>query len=292
MDVGGRDYAAHLLELARQCRRPVGATWAAAMPMAHPSTLERRIAAMLNARLDRRAPSRRVMAAVAAALLLVALPVAALRAGQAGPAPLAGTIYDVTGAVLPGVEVSLVDAITRRWDGTSNASGRFAFPAVRTRQIHPEARLVGFRALRHEFELSAARDWDRAVTLQVGELSETVVIRGSRATPPQQVAPSSGPVAPVRVGGNIRAPRKVRDVRPVYPPAMREAGRTGVVPIEAIIGHDGTVSSVRVLSAQVHPDFAIAAVDAVRQWRFTPTLLNGVAVDVVMTVTIRFDLDG
>ena len=66
---------------------------------------------------------------------------------------------------------------------------------------------------------------------------------------------------------------------------MRDAGLTGVVPVEALIGSDGAVSSVRVLSAQVHPDFAIAAVDAVRQWRFTPTLLNGVPVEVVMTVS-------
>jgi TonB family protein len=47
---------------------------------------------------------------------------------------------------------------------------------------------------------------------------------------------------------------------------------------------------VRVLSAQVHPDFAIAAVDAVRQWQFTPTLLNGQPVEVVMTVTVQFSL--
>ena len=71
---------------------------------------------------------------------------------------------------------------------------------------------------------------------------------------------------------------------------MREAGREGVVPIEAIIGRDGTVASIRVLSAQVHPDFAIAAVDAVRQWRFTPTLLNGRPVEVVMTVSVTFNL--
>jgi protein TonB len=71
---------------------------------------------------------------------------------------------------------------------------------------------------------------------------------------------------------------------------MRAAGREGVVPIEAIIGRDGTVSSVRVLSAQVHPDFAIAAVDAVRQWRFSPTLLNGAPVEVVMTVSVTFNL--
>jgi protein TonB len=71
---------------------------------------------------------------------------------------------------------------------------------------------------------------------------------------------------------------------------MRDAGREGVVPIEAIIGPDGAVTSVRVLTAQVHPDFAIAAADAVRQWKFTPTLLNGVPVEVVMKVSVEFRL--
>jgi periplasmic protein TonB len=104
------------------------------------------------------------------------------------------------------------------------------------------------------------------------------------------VTPAAEPQR-VRVGGNIRAPQKEVDVRPVYPAAMRDAGLTGTVPLEAVIGADGSVSSVRVLSAQVHPDFAIAAVDAVRQWRFTPTLLNGVAVEVALKVTIQFDLD-
>ena len=60
--------------------------------------------------------------------------------------------------------------------------------------------------------------------------------------------------------------------------------------LQALIGIDGTVTSVRVLSAQVHPDFAIAAVDAVRQWIFTPTLLNGKPVEVVMTVSVQFNL--
>lgn len=289
--VVGREYAAHLLELARQCRRP-GSAWASAMPMAHPSTLERRISAMLNPQLDRRAPSRRAMAALGVVLLLVALPAASLRARQAGPAPLSGTIYDVTGGVLPGVEVTLVDANEATSVVASDATGRFEFPSVGPGKYELKFALPGFRVLRHAFELRDARDWDRAFTLQVGEVNESITIRASRATLPKQLKPYSAGARPVRVGGNVRAPLKTLDVRPVYPPAMRVAGLTGVVPIEAIIGTDGTVSSVRVLSAQVHPDFGIAAADAVRQWRFIPTMLNGVPVEVVMTVSIRFDLEG
>lgn len=245
---------------------------------------------MLNPRLDRRAPSRRAIATLAVVLLLVALPVAILRARQAGPAPLTGTIYDVTGGVMPGVEVALVDTNEIKQVVTSNASGQFEFPLVGPGKYVLEATLPGFRSLRHELELRDTRDWTRAVTLQVGDLQETVTVRASRVTT-QSRAPFSAEPQRLRVGGNVRAPLKELDVRPVYPAAMREAGLTGVVPIEAVIGRDGTVASVRVLSAQVHPDFTIAAVDAVRQWRFTPTLLNGEPVEVVMTVRVRFDLE-
>jgi protein TonB len=64
-----------------------------------------------------------------------------------------------------------------------------------------------------------------------------------------------------------------------------------VVPIDALIGADGSVVFARVLSASVHPDFADAAVQAVRQWKFTPTLLNGKPVEVLMTVTVHFALE-
>ena len=71
---------------------------------------------------------------------------------------------------------------------------------------------------------------------------------------------------------------------------MRAAGRDGVVPLDAIIDERRHRARSRVLSADVHPDFAIAAVDAVRQWQFSPTLLNGKPIEVVMTVKFGFSL--
>jgi TonB family protein len=286
--VAAREYAAHLLALARKCRRPEF-PWASALPMAQPSTLERRIAAMLNPGLNRTALSRRAVALTAVLLFAVTLPTAAFRAAQRPPDTLSGSVYDATGAVLPQVELTLEDAQQGKWQATTGPAGRFEFPRVAPGHYVLEASLPGFRALRHEFELKNASDWDRAVTLQVGDVRETITVSERRVA-------ASGPVPqprgaqPVRVGGNIRVPTKEYHVRPVYPPEMRDAGREGIVPIDAIIGRDGTVTSVRVLSAQVHPAFAIAAVDAVRQWRFSPTLLNGMPVDVVMTVSVRFNL--
>lgn len=286
--VPAREYAGHLLDLARQCRRPES-PWAVATPMAHRSTLERRIAAMLNPRLDRTALSRRAVALTAVVLLAVMLPTAAFRAAQAPPAALAGTVYDATGAVIPGVGLTLEDAQQVKWEATTNSSGRFEFPLIGAGRYMITAALPGFRELRQEFELRSLRDWDRAVTLQVGDLQETVTV-SERRVPAAGASTERRGLRPVRVGGNIRVPRKLYDVHPVYPPAMRDAGREGVVPIDAVIGRDGTVTSVRVLSAQVHPDFAMAAVDAVREWRFSPTLLNGSPVEVVMTVSVRFSL--
>ena len=96
------------------------------------------------------------------------------------------------------------------------------------------------------------------------------------------------PQEPVRVGGNVTAPTKVRHVPPVYPPAARQMRAQGVVILEAVIGTTGDVETVRVIrSVALLDDAAIAAV---RQWRYTPTLLNDLPVPVVMTVTVNFTL--
>ena len=93
-------------------------------------------------------------------------------------------------------------------------------------------------------------------------------------------------VAPVRVGGNIRAPKKIKDVKPVYPAIAQSARVAGAVTIEATIGPDGKVIDAKVVRSI--PLLDQAALDAVRQWQYTPTLLNGVPVPVLVTVTINF----
>jgi TonB family protein len=287
--VPAREYAGLLLDLARKCRKPT-ATWASAVPMARPSTLERRIAAMLNPSINRATPSRNSIVMIVLLLLAITVPTAAFRAAQTSPAVLTGSVYDPTGAVMPGVALTLENAKEEKQQATSRADGRFDFPQVAPGNYTLSASLPGFRTLRQEFELKTSRDWDRAITLQVGELKESINVRERRITGP--VGPSQPQLPkPLRVGGNIKVPTKTLDVKPIYPKTMREAGREGVVPIEAIIGPDGSVTSVRVVSADVHPDFAIAAADAVRQWKFTPTLLNGTPVEVVMTVKVQFTLE-
>jgi TonB family protein len=97
---------------------------------------------------------------------------------------------------------------------------------------------------------------------------------------------SGAPTSAVRVGGNIAPPSKVHDVPATAPDEALRAGVRGVVIVEATIDVDGTVRDARVLRSI--PMLDAAAVAAVRQWRYTPTLLNGQAVPVVMTVTVQF----
>jgi protein TonB len=101
--------------------------------------------------------------------------------------------------------------------------------------------------------------------------------------PPQPVVQE-----PVRAGAGVKTPVKVRDVQPVYPAIAQAARVEGVVIIEATIGIDGRLINARVLRGV--PLLDQAALDAVRQWEFTPSLLNGKPVPVIMTVTVQFKL--
>jgi protein TonB len=102
--------------------------------------------------------------------------------------------------------------------------------------------------------------------------------------------PGSAPAgnAPVRVGGQIRQPPLLRRVNPLYPPEARAEGVQGVVILEAVIGVDGRVCDTRILRSI--PLLDQAAIDAVRQWEYKPTLLNGAPVPVIVTVTVPFTL--
>jgi TonB family protein len=109
--------------------------------------------------------------------------------------------------------------------------------------------------------------------------------RSAEARSPAEAAP---PSRPVRVGAAIPEPRKVRNVSPVYPPDAVRARVQGAVVLECTISPAGTVVAVRPL--QGPPLLRDAAIAAVEQWEYEPTLLNGVAVPVIVTVTVNFTL--
>lgn len=107
------------------------------------------------------------------------------------------------------------------------------------------------------------------------------------SVPQSKAAPTSALSAtPVRVTGDIKPPTKTKDVRPAYPRLARLARAKGVVVLDVTIDPSGKVHEPIVL--QSIPMFDEAAIDAVAQWEYTPTLMNGVAVPVIMTVPVSF----
>jgi protein TonB len=113
---------------------------------------------------------------------------------------------------------------------------------------------------------------------------------GTPVNPPAPAQPEARvtPQLPLRIGQGVREPRKILDVPPVYPDIALRARIEGVVILEAVINERGTVERVKVLRSV--PLLDAAAVEAVSRWRYTPTLLNGTPVSVLMSITVNFTL--
>jgi len=104
------------------------------------------------------------------------------------------------------------------------------------------------------------------------------------APPPPKVE------APLRVGGDVKAPVAISKVDPTYPEVARKARISGIVIVECVIDKNGIVQNVQVLKAL---PFGLdqAAVEAVKKWKFRPGTLNGQPVDVIFNLTVNFKLN-
>jgi protein TonB len=116
------------------------------------------------------------------------------------------------------------------------------------------------------------------------------VVGGLPEAPPPPPPPPAAPKAPVRIGGQITQPRLVKRVEPEYPLLAVNAQIQGVVILEATVGEDGDVLEVRLLRS-ANPLLDREAQKAVRQWRYSPVVLNGIPVPFILTVTLSFSLE-
>jgi protein TonB len=109
----------------------------------------------------------------------------------------------------------------------------------------------------------------------------------SAAPPPP---PPPKPVTPkaIRVGGNVQQANLIRQPKPVYPPLAKAARVQGTVKFEAVIAKDGTIQNLHVISGP--PLLVNAALEAVKQWQYKPTLLNSEPVEVITTIDVNFTL--
>ena len=115
-------------------------------------------------------------------------------------------------------------------------------------------------------------------------------------TPPVAAPPPAPPKPTVRraprvvkVGGDVRPPVLLQNVKPVYPELARQVRVSGLVRLQAVIAIDGKIKNLNVVSG--HPLLRPAALAAVREWVYAPTLLNGEPVEVALQIDVNFRLD-
>jgi beta-lactamase regulating signal transducer with metallopeptidase domain len=296
LGVDGPDYATHLLEIARTFKQS-RSVWIPAPAMARPSSLERRVRAMLDTHLNRTPITRAAGLAIAIALVAITLPLAGLVASaQSSTASFSGVLVDAVGRIMPDTTLILTNAQSKeKKEIHSDATAHFAFAGLAAGDYTLEATRMGFNTSQGRLSLEAGQTLVRDVALQVGDLQETITIYGGGpAAPPAKPKaakminqPSIDACTPPSVGGEIVPPVKLADRKPIYPPNQQAAGVGAKVTIDTRIGIDGFTKDFRQTSP-ADPDFVNALVDAVKQWQFSQTKLDCVPVEVTMHVTASF----
>lgn len=132
--------------------------------------------------------------------------------------------------------------------------------------------------------VQALKEYDSHLVIRIGRNPDGTA--WLRIFPGTAQAAAGGQM--IRVGGNVQAANLISQVRPVYPPEAKAARIQGQVRLEAIIGPDGTVQSLQVVSGD--PALVKSALDAVKQWVYKPTLLNGNPVTVATTIDVNYTL--
>jgi TonB family protein len=287
------DYANQLLDLARTLKNAHHG-WSTALAIARPSNLERRFIAMLNPTLNRGGISRRTGLLLKAAAFCLLLPLAALGLpGQNLSGKFTGTIFDISEATVPNATIVMTNHKANTVDMTvSDAEGNFVFKALPAGEYEMKVLKPGFAAYRApQLVLESDHDLTLNAKLQMGDLTETVDVKAEG--PAKPAAPETlekQKAMRIRIGGNVEAAKLVTKVQPIYPASAKERGAQGSVLLHAIVSKDGRPLSMQVLNSQIDPELARAAVEAVSQWRYQPTLLNGEPVEIDTTIAVNFTL--
>ena len=292
--IDASDYANQLLDLARTLKNEHRG-WSAALAIARPSNLERRFIAMLNPTLNRGGLSRGTGLLTRIAALCLLFPLAALQLpGQNLSGKFTGTIFDISDGAVPNATIIMTNHKANTIDMTaSNAEGNFVFKALPAGEYEMKVLKSGFAVYRApQIALEPGRDLGLTVKLDMGSMAETVDVQAegsTKASPATETGAKPKPMR-IRIGGNVEAAKVLTKVQPIYPASAKERGAQGSVVLHAVVGMDGKPLSLQVLNSQIDPDLARAAVEAVSQWRYQPTLLNGEPVEIDTTITVNFTL--
>jgi TonB family protein len=301
--VEGPEYAERLLALARTLNAP--RTWSPVYPapsMARPSSLERRVAAMLDTRTNRAPVTTKARAAVAVLAVAIALPVAGLAVFAQSRASFKGSVLDPAARVVSGARVVLTHADTQaKYEVASDDAGQFTLADLPTGRYTMAVSRPGFMTIKAEVVMTDPGG-SGTYMLKLGALQEVVTVKvaavaaaaaagptvpASAARPTPGLPAASPCTDPGTTGGHIVPPKKLHDVKPLYPDQLRAGKVAGSVTVEGIVGRDGAVHDLRVIETP-HADLDKAVIDAVSRWAFEPTRLNCEPVEVKITVIAKF----
>jgi len=214
-------------------------------------------------------------------------------------AALAGTVADPRGRPVPNVPVKVTDPATSATaETTTDQHGQFAVPNLAPGRYDVRISKPGFKTLALSLVVRAGETGRVQGVLQLGRVAESITVTPGPRPPVTPgaargrdvaAAPVDDPCAHSTEGGCVTPPLKLADARPTYPVHHAQSGVAGEVVIDAVIGPDGSVAQLQP-KPDSDPDFAAAAMHAIRLWRFSPTRLNGEPVAVDMTVTVKFQI--
>jgi TonB family protein len=205
-------------------------------------------------------------------------------------ASLEGVVVDPTGAVMPRVTVAAVNAGSgRREVQLTTENGGFAFSLPEGKYML-EAAAPGFKSsVAQVAQLSSVEPIHMTIKLQIGGISESLKVRASDG-PQGRTNPPPNPGGPVRVSAAVMAGAAVSQVPPIYPPDAKANHVQGTVVLSAVISTMGDVEELRVVSGPA--ELQASALNAVKQWKYRPYLLNGNAVAVTATINVNYSLSG
>jgi len=187
-------------------------------------------------------------------------------------ATIGGSLYDPNGAAVPNAKASIYNPDTAlKLEANTSADGKFAFESLPAGQYILSLEKPGFPKLYREFSVEADSTLDRGLMLGAPV--------GHPATRPDKL----------RIGGEAAQANLIKKIQPLYPPAAKAARLQGQVQLETVISAEGVPQDIRVVSSP-SDDLSQSALEAVRQWRYSPTLLNGEPIPVVTTVIVNYTL--
>jgi TonB family protein len=207
-------------------------------------------------------------------------------------AGLAGTVRDASGAAVPQARVTIqASPGDYREVVMTNIAGEYSIFGLPAGTYDISVSKPGFALVEMKgIETSESNPARVDVLLNIGRIRETLTVSAERVTPvlPPPASPSRPPM--IRVGGSVQGAKITAMPQPAYPPECKAEGIEGLVILRAVIGKDGSVLKLERVNKLVDARLADAAMQAVQNWRYQPTLLNGEPVEVVTEIEVNFTL--